>query len=469
MHSATKYEIRTHKRLMQIIDPTEKTVDALSKLDLPAGVEVQIRSQPEGRGDRLAMTIGIVGRKAGMTRVFTARAAESIPVTVIRSAPHIASLKSRPGNRRRLSCRSQVTTGEKKPSRVNKALTGHYKKAGVAAGRVLVEFRLKDGEGQDFAPGAELKVTQFEGVKAVDVTGTSLGKGFAGWQKRWNFGGGRASHGNSLSHRRPGSIGQRQSPGKVWKGMKMAGHMGNERVTSLNLGPGPHRRRTQSPVGQGRSARPQGCRRSRAPDGEVRNRPWNCNSIRATEQPFSVADSVFGAEFNEPLIHQVVTAYLAGGRAGTAKQKTKGEVRGGGKKPWKQKGTGRARVGSIRSPLWRGGGKTHAAVPRDHSQKVNKKMYRGALRSIVSELSRQGSAAGGRGLRRSTAPRPRVCWPSLQLPIGANDILIITDTLDQNLFLSARNLHTVDVIDVEGINPVALLSFKKVLFTAFPR
>ena len=178
------------------------------------------------------MTIGIVGRKAGMTRVFT-EGGESIPVTVIECSPNrITQVKTVETDGYRAV---QVTMGEKKPSRVNKALTGHYKKAGVAAGDGLWEFRLQDGEGADFAPGAEIKVSVFEGIKSVDVSGTSLGKGFAGWQKRWNFGGGRASHGNSLSHRRPGSIGQRQSPGKVWKGMKMAGHMGDRNVTALNL------------------------------------------------------------------------------------------------------------------------------------------------------------------------------------------------------------------------------------------
>jgi large subunit ribosomal protein L4 len=185
--------------------------------------------------------------------------------------------------------------------------------------------------------------------------------------------------------------------------------------------------------------------------------------LHQSNDKLSVADAVFGAEFNEPLVHQVVTAYLAGGRAGTAKQKTKGEVRGGGKKPWKQKGTGQARSGSIRSPLWRGGGKTHAAVPRDHSQKVNKKMYRGALRSIVSELARQGQLLVAESFAVD-APKTKSLLDKLS---GyGNDILIITDTVDQNLFLSARNLHTVDVIDVEAINPVALLSFEKVLFTA---
>ena len=186
--------------------------------------------------------------------------------------------------------------------------------------------------------------------------------------------------------------------------------------------------------------------------------------LHQSKDKLSVADAVFGVDFNEPLVHQVVTAYLAGGRAGTAKQKTKGEVRGGGKKPWKQKGTGQARAGSIRSPLWRGGGKIHAAVPRDHSQKVNKKMYRGALRSIVSELNRQGQLLIADSFTVEAAKTQSLVAKLDQL--GANDILIITDTLDKNLYLSARNLHTVDVIDVEAINPVALLSFKKVLLTA---
>lgn len=178
------------------------------------------------------MTIAIIGRKAGMTRIFT-EAGESIPVTVIECSPNrITQLKTVDTDGYKAV---QVTAGEVKTSRVNKALTGHFKQAGVAAGRLLREIRLDESEGADFALGGEIKVDAFDGIKAVDVTGTSIGKGFAGVQKRWNFGGGRASHGNSLSHRAPGSIGQRQSPGKVWKGKKMAGHMGNKRVTALNL------------------------------------------------------------------------------------------------------------------------------------------------------------------------------------------------------------------------------------------
>jgi len=176
--------------------------------------------------------LGLVGKKAGMTRVFT-EAGESIPVTVLQCTPNrITQVKTVEVDGYRAV---QVTFGEVKASRVTKALTGHFKKASVAAGKELVEFRLLDNEGVDFAPGAELKVDMFNDVKAVDVMGASMGKGFAGWQKRHNFGGGRASHGNSLSHRMPGSIGQRQSPGKVWKGKPMAGHMGSTQVTALNL------------------------------------------------------------------------------------------------------------------------------------------------------------------------------------------------------------------------------------------
>lgn len=178
------------------------------------------------------MAIGLIGRKVGMTRIFTS-GGESIPVTVVECTPNrVTQVKTDPVDGYRAV---QVTAGAVKTSRVNTPLTGHYKKAAVAAGRGLWEFRLAEGEGQDLAPGAEIKVDLFADVKRVDVTGTSIGKGFAGVIKRHHFSGGRASHGNSLSHRVPGSIGQRQSPGKVWKGKKMAGHLGNEQVTTLNL------------------------------------------------------------------------------------------------------------------------------------------------------------------------------------------------------------------------------------------
>lgn len=182
-----------------------------------------------------------------------------------------------------------------------------------------------------------------------------------------------------------------------------------------------------------------------------------------TGEAITVSDTVFGAEYNEPLIHQIVTAYMAAGRSGTKAQKSKAMVSGGGKKPWKQKGTGRARSGSIRSPLWRGGGKTFAAVPRDHSQKVNKKMYRGAIRSIVSELSRQGHLVLADSFSVE-APKTQSLLAKLA-EVGGNDILLVTEAVDKNLYLSARNIPHVAVCDVEALNPVALLRHEKVLFT----
>ena len=178
------------------------------------------------------MAIGLVGRKVGMTRVFQEDGA-SVPVTVIEVlANRVTQIKSEETDGYRAL---QVTTGEKKASRVTKPLAGHFAKAGTEAGRGLWEFRLEDGEGDDFAVGSEITVEVFSEIKKVDVTGTSKGKGFAGTVKRWNFRTQDATHGNSLSHRAPGSIGQNQSPGKVFKGKKMAGQLGNKQVTTQSL------------------------------------------------------------------------------------------------------------------------------------------------------------------------------------------------------------------------------------------
>ncbi|CCQ12697.1 LSU ribosomal protein L3p (L3e) [Pseudoalteromonas luteoviolacea B = ATCC 29581] len=177
------------------------------------------------------MALGLVGRKVGMTRIFTEDGV-SIPVTVIEATPNrVTQIKSEETDGYNAL---QVTAGEKKTSRVNKPAAGHFAKAGVEAGRGLWEFRLNGGEGE-FEVGSALTVEIFSEVSLVDVTGTSKGKGFQGGVKRWNFRTQDATHGNSLSHRAPGSIGQNQTPGRVFKGKKMAGHMGAERVTTQNL------------------------------------------------------------------------------------------------------------------------------------------------------------------------------------------------------------------------------------------
>jgi len=176
-----------------------------------------------------------------------------------------------------------------------------------------------------------------------------------------------------------------------------------------------------------------------------------------------VADSAFGAEFNEPLVHQVVTAFLAGGRAGTKAQKTRSEVRGGGAKPWQQKGTGRARAGTIRSPIWVGGGRAFAAKPRDHSQKVNRKMYRGALKSVLSELVRQDRLVVTESLVME-APKTRELAGKLK-ELGLKNVLIVNEAFDEKVFLSARNLPDVGICDASSIDPVVLMRFEKVLIT----
>ena len=177
-----------------------------------------------------------------------------------------------------------------------------------------------------------------------------------------------------------------------------------------------------------------------------------------------VSDEVFAAAFNEPLVHQVVVAYQATGRQGTRKQKTRSEVRGGGRKPWRQKGTGQARAGTIRSPLWRGGGKVFPASPDENfEQKVNRKMYRGALRSILSELLRQGRLVTVAEFKMDQ-PKTKALVDKLK-KLETPDVLIVTDAPDDNLSLAARNLPGVDVRMVGAADPVSLIRHAKVILT----
>ena len=185
---------------------------------------------------------------------------------------------------------------------------------------------------------------------------------------------------------------------------------------------------------------------------------------KASTKSIEVSDANFGREFNETLVHQAVTAYLAGGRAGTRAHKSRSDVSGGGKKPWRQKGTGRARSGTIRSPLWRTGGKTFAARPQDWSQKLNKKMYRAAMRSILSELVRQDRLLVLDGFDMDQ-PKTKDLADKLN-KLGLDSVLIVTDGLSENLYLSSRNLHKVGVCDVSAVDPVSLVRFDKVVMTS---
>ena len=176
-----------------------------------------------------------------------------------------------------------------------------------------------------------------------------------------------------------------------------------------------------------------------------------------------VAEAAFGAAYNEALVHQVVTAYLAGARAGTKAQKNRAAVRGGGTKPWRQKGTGRARAGTIRSPIWVGGGRTFAAKPRNYDQKVNKKMYRAALRSVMSELVRQDRLVIVKELELDAPKTKRLAKELKQLEL--DNVLILNEAFSENLYLAARNLPNVGICDVDSMDPVVLIRFEKVLVT----
>jgi large subunit ribosomal protein L4 len=186
--------------------------------------------------------------------------------------------------------------------------------------------------------------------------------------------------------------------------------------------------------------------------------------LKDAQSALEVSETTFGRDFNEALVHQVVVAFAANARQGSRAQKTRSEVSGGGKKPWKQKGSGRARAGTIRSPLWRSGGVTFAAKTQDFSQKINKKMYRGALKSIFSELVRQERLVVVEKFAIE-APKTKELVAKLK-DFDLQDVLIVTPEVDENLFLAARNLYKVDVRDVNGIDPVSLIGFDKVLVTA---
>ena len=176
-----------------------------------------------------------------------------------------------------------------------------------------------------------------------------------------------------------------------------------------------------------------------------------------------IADTAFSVDFNEPLVHQVITAFLSGGRAGTKAQKNRSEASGGGAKPWRQKGTGRARAGTIRSPIWVGGGRTFAAKPRNFSQKINRKMYRGAMRSMLSELIRQNRLFIVKSIDIKNS-KTRDLTKILKKH-DLESVLIIIENYDENIFLASRNLPNVSVCDVKSMNPVALIRYEKVLVT----
>jgi large subunit ribosomal protein L4 len=431
--------------------------------------------------------LGLLGRKVGMMRIFS-EDGESIPVTVIDvSNNRVSQVKTAATDGYDAI---QVVYGERRPTRVNKALAGHLGKAGVQAGSAMKEFHVSAEKAGELKPGTVLGADLFVPGQYIDVQGVSQGKGFAGTIKRHNFSSNRASHGNSRSHNVPGSIGMAQDPGRVFPGKKMSGQMGNVTRTVQNLvvarvdaERGFARRRRGGDAGGQAPAQPdQGCRREgRGRQGRRRQGRQTGRQERLRRGSFDMelkllndqgqsagtvdaVDTVFGRDFNEPLVHQIVVAYQANARSANRAQKDRSEVRHSTKKPWRQKGTGRARAGMTSSPLWRGGGRIFPNKPDENfSQKVNKKMYRAGMCSILSQLAREDRLAVVDPIELD-APKTKLLATRLRA-MGLTSTLILTDSLDENLLLAARNLPNVLVLEAKHADPLSLVHYGKVLIT----
>ena len=373
---------------------------------------------------------GILGAKLGMTQVWDNN--KVVPVTVVQAGPCVVT-QVRTADKDGYSA-VQLAFGAIDPRKVNKPKAGHFAKADVAPRRHLVELRTTDAS--EYTLGQEVTAETFAAGQPIDVTGRTKGKGFAGVMKRHGFHGLRASHGVERKHRSPGSIGACATPGRVFKGVRMAGRMGGVRYTVQNLTiqavdagaePDPGQGRDPGPEGRARAASGPRPRRRRRRAGCQVTHAWTCSDAStgdATAGTVELPGDVFDVQANIPLMHQVVVAQLAAARQGTHKAKTRGEVSGGGRKPYKQKGTGRARQGSIRAPQFTGGGVVHGPVPRDYAQRTPKKMKAAALRGALSDRAREGrvhvvesfvdgetpqtKAALADAARRS--PRRAGCW-----------------------------------------------------------
>ncbi len=397
--------------------------------------------------------LGLLGRKVGMTRIFTDDG-ESVPVTVLDvSNNRVTQVKTVDVDG---YSAVQVAYGSRKPSRVAKPVAGHYSKAGVEAGSVLGEFRLDAVRAGELKPGAAIGADLFAVGEKVDVTGVTIGKGFAGAIKRHHFSSNRATHGNSVSTNSPGSIGNRQDPGRVFPGKRMAGHLGDEQRTTQNL-----------VVARVDAERGLLLVRGAVPGsagGNVVVRPAVKDAQGQADGTTPAPETLFGREYNEALVHQIVVAFQANARQGTRAQKDRRTVKHSTRKPWRQKGTGRARAGMTSSPIWRGGGRAFPNSPDENfTHKVNKKMYRAGMTSILSQLARDGRIAVVESMVVDS-PKTKPLAQRLKA-MGMDSVLIITDAIDENLYLASRNLKNVMVIEPRYADPLALVHYKNVVVT----
>jgi 50S ribosomal protein uL3/50S ribosomal protein L4 len=407
---------------------------------------------------------GVLGKKLGMTQVFDANN-KMIPVTVV-SVESCVVTSIRTPEKDGYSA-VQLGFGAIDPKKVSKPLAGHYAKSGVTPRRSVAELRTLSAA--EYTVGQEIGASTFAPGDIVDATGTSTGKGTAGVMKRHGFGGLGSSHGVDRKHRMPGSIGACSTPGRVFKGMRMMGRMGNEKITTQNLTvqgvdiernlllikgsvPG-----TDGGLQEGNCRNCKGWYVTMALTLEVKNAEGK--KVGSVDLP---AD-LFDAQTNIPLIHQVVTAQLAAARQGTQKAKNRGETSGSGKKPFKQKGTGRARQGSIRAPLQRGGGAAHAVRPRSYFQRTPKKMIAAALTGVLSDRQRNERIHVLDSV--TAAPSTKAALAAVRQFSTRKHLLVVISRKEDAAWRSLRNADDLHLLVPDQLNAYDILKSDDVVFS----
>lgn len=406
---------------------------------------------------------GVLGEKLGMTQVWDENN-RVVPVTVVKAGPCVVTQVRTNDSDGYESV--QIAFGEIDPRKVNKPLKGHFAKADVTPRRHLVELRTPDAS--EYTLGQEVTAEVFESGVKVDVTGKSKGKGFAGVMKRHNFKGLGAGHGVQRKHRSPGSIGGCATPGRVFKGMRMAGRMGNERVTTQNLTIHAVDAEKGLLLIKGAVPGPNGglvLVRTAAKGLEVMSTIDILSPAGDKAGTVELPAEIFDAKTSVPLIHQVVVAQLAAARQGTHKTKRRGEVRGGGRKPYRQKGTGRARQGSTRAPQFVGGGVVHGPQPRDYSQRTPKKMKAAALRGALSDRARHSRIHVVTGVVEGAAVSTKAAKSLFGKISERKNVLLVVDRNDEAAWLSARNLPQVHILDPGQLNTYDVIVSDDVVFT----
>ena len=401
---------------------------------------------------------GLLGTKLGMTQTWDENN-RIVPVTVIAAGTNVVTQVRTPEKDGYNAI--QIGFGEIDGSKVTKPSAGHFGKAGVTPRRHVAEIRTTDAP--SYEVGQELGPDLFAAGQEVDVTGTSKGKGYAGVMKLHGFHGVGASHGAHRNHRKPGSIGACATPGRVFKGTRMAGRMGSDTVTTQNVTvhavdvekglillkgavPGPKGGARHDP--HGREEHPGGRR------------------MTAKTVKVDLPAEIFDTQTNIPLIHQVVVAQQAAARQGTHATKTRGEVRGGGRKPYKQKGTGRARQGSTRAPQFAGGGVVHGPQPRDYDQRTPKKMKAAALRGALSDRARAGRIHVVESLiGDQKKPSTKGAVEALNGLTEHRRQLVVLERDDALTWLSLRNVASVHLLAVDQLNTYDVLLCDDVVFT----